>query len=120
MHRLSLGIRIASAARRSASASGIDAQRDHPTRPVRIIVPFPPGGSADPMARFVAGKLSERRNGATMGVDHRPGGHTIIGNSIVAKATPDGYPVGDGGGALFSTPHFLPNVPLDVPDSASR
>ncbi len=97
----------------AAVASMALAQQDYPSKPVRIIVPFPPGGSTDPMARMVAGKLTERW-GKTVIVDNRPGGNTIIGTSIVAKATPDGYTMGWGGSSLLSTPNLIPHLPYDV------
>lgn len=96
-----------------AAAGTVFAQEPYPSRPIRIIVPFPPGGSTDPMARMVAAKLTERWGG-TVVVDNRPGGSTIIGTSIVANATPDGYTMGWGGASLLSTPNLIPNLPYDV------
>jgi len=61
-----------------------------PERPVRIIVPFPPGGGTDTVARTVAAKLSERWN-VPVTVDNRPGGNTLIGAEMAARAAPDGY-----------------------------
>jgi tripartite-type tricarboxylate transporter receptor subunit TctC len=96
------------------AASTAVAQQDYPNKTVRIVVPFPPGGSTDPMARMVAGKFSERW-GQTVVVDNRPGGNTIIGNSVVAKAPPDGYTMGWGGASLLSTPNLIPHLlPYDV------
>jgi tripartite-type tricarboxylate transporter receptor subunit TctC len=65
------------------------------------------------MARMVAAKLSDRW-GHTVVVDNRPGGNTIIGNSIVVKSAPDGYTMGWGGASLFSTPNLIPHLPYDV------
>jgi len=61
-----------------------------PERPIRIIVPFPPGGGTDTVARTVAAKLSERWN-VPVTVDNRPGGNTLIGAEMAARAAPDGY-----------------------------
>ena len=61
-----------------------------PERPMRIIVPFPPGGGTDTVARSVAAKLSERWN-VPVTVDNRPGGNTVIGAELAARAAPDGY-----------------------------
>ncbi|MBI3917291.1 MAG: tripartite tricarboxylate transporter substrate binding protein [Betaproteobacteria bacterium] len=98
----------------SVLAASALAQQDYPSRPVRIIVPFPPGGSTDPMARLVAHKLSERWNNATIVVDNRPGGNTIIGTSIVARAAPDGYTMGYCGASFFSTATLIPNIPYNA------
>lgn len=62
----------------------------YPSRPVRVIVPFPAGGPTDVQTRILGQKLSERW-GQQVVVDNRPGGNTIIGAELVAKAAPDGY-----------------------------
>ena len=62
----------------------------YPTHPVRVIVPFAPGGPADVYARFIANKLQESL-GQTFIVDNRPGAGSIIGTDAVAKAPADGY-----------------------------
>ena len=61
-----------------------------PTRPVRIIVPFPPGGASDPLARIVAQKLGEQL-GRSFVVENKAGAGTTIGTAEVAKSAPDGY-----------------------------
>jgi len=68
------------------------AQQPYPNRPIRMIVPFPPGGSVDPLARLTAEKLSERMTQRFI-VDNRAGGNTIIGTDALAKSKPDGYTV---------------------------
>ncbi|RPI42350.1 MAG: hypothetical protein EHM59_18050 [Betaproteobacteria bacterium] len=68
------------------------AQQSYPTRPVRMIVPFPPGGSVDPLARLVAERMSEGLSQRFI-VDNRAGGNTIIGTDALAKSKPDGYTV---------------------------
>ena len=67
-----------------------DAPKDYPNRPVRLIVPFPPGGSNDILGRFMAAKLTERL-GQQVIVDNRPGADGIIGTDLAARSTPDGY-----------------------------
>lgn len=76
-----------------ATVSGYTHAQDaatYPTRPVRMIVPFPPGGSNDIMGRYFAHYLSDRL-GKHVVLDNRPGADGIIGTEIVARAAPDGY-----------------------------
>ncbi|MCP3402588.1 tripartite tricarboxylate transporter substrate binding protein [Bradyrhizobium sp. CCGB20] len=70
--------------------SGFAGAQDYPSRPVKIIVPFPAGGSNDIIARIVAQKLTER-NGQTFLVENRGGAGGNIGAETVASAEPDGY-----------------------------
>ena len=62
----------------------------YPQRPIRLIVPFAAGGGLEITARTIAQKLTEKR-GASIVIDNRPGGATIVGSEIAAKAIPDGY-----------------------------
>ena len=61
-----------------------------PTRPVRIIVPYAPGGAVDTVARTVGGKLGETW-GQTVVIENRPGGAANIGTELAARAVPDGH-----------------------------
>lgn len=84
-----------------------------PNKPVRFIVPFPPGGSVDPLARLLGARL-----GATLGqqfiVDNRSGGSGSIGTALAAKSPPDGYTYV----FVFDThavnPSLIPNLPFDT------
>jgi tripartite-type tricarboxylate transporter receptor subunit TctC len=64
--------------------------QDYPSKPVRIVVPFAPGGSADVYGRFIAQKLQEA-TGQNFIVENKPGGGSVIGTDAVAKSAPDGY-----------------------------
>jgi len=85
--------------------------QDYPTRPVRIVVPFAPGGSADVYGRFIAQRLQESL-GQSFIVDNRPGAGSVIGTDAVAKGAADGYTL-----LLMSNTHtvnesLLPNKPF--------
>jgi tripartite-type tricarboxylate transporter receptor subunit TctC len=66
------------------------AQASYPAKPIRLIVPFPPGGSVDPIARMIGQKLTESW-GQQVIVDNRPGSNGTIGTELLAKAPPDGH-----------------------------
>ena len=67
--------------------------QQYPLRPVRLIVPFPPGGATDIVGRLVAGKMQEVWR-QTVIVENKPGAGTVVGTDAVAKAPPDGYTLG--------------------------
>ncbi len=74
-----------------AFADLVAAADEYPSRPIRLIVPFAPGGGTDMVGRVIAPKLSERFGGTPVVVDNRGGAGAAIGTAMVAKATPDGY-----------------------------
>jgi tripartite-type tricarboxylate transporter receptor subunit TctC len=89
------------------------AQDAYPSRPIRMIVAYPPGGAVDVMARSVAQKLQESL-GQPVPVDNRPGGSGVIGAQAVAKSPPDGYTVlVIDRGALTINPYLLKTRPYD-------
>jgi len=91
-----------------ASASA----QDYPSRSIRYIVPFPPGGSSDLIARAIAPRMAEKM-GQQVVVENRPGAGGMIGVDIVAKAPPDGYTIGlAAAGALSSNIHLYPSMPF--------
>ena len=71
-------------------ASIASAQEPYPTKPVRLVAPYPPGGSSDVLARVIAQKLTDAL-GRQMIVENRPGATGNIGHELVAKSAPDGY-----------------------------
>jgi len=73
-----------------AVAQSAASPSSYPNRPVRLIVPFPPGGSNDIVGRLVGASLSERL-GRQVVIDNRAGGNSIIGTDMAAKAPPDGH-----------------------------
>lgn len=85
----------------------------HPGRPIRLIVPFTPGGGTDAAARVVAEHLG-RRLGQTLIVDNRPGASGNIGTQLVARAEPDGHTLLLAfDGTLAINPHVFERVPFD-------
>jgi tripartite-type tricarboxylate transporter receptor subunit TctC len=84
-----------------------------PAKPVKFVVPFPPGGSVDPLARLVGAKLADAL-GQQFIVENKPGASGSIGTALVAKAPPDGYTFV----VVFDThgvnPVLIPNMPFDT------
>jgi len=104
------------AAAASVPLIGARAQADYPNRPIRMIVPFPPGGPADITARLYAPVLSTILK-QTVLVENRAGGSGIAGTDFVLKSPADGYTLAaTNGGSLVITPHLMPNMPFRVPD----
>ena len=82
----------------------------YPSRPIKLIVPYPPGGGADSVARIVAQSLSERIK-ATVVIENRPGAATNLGMDAVARATPDGYTLGLATSNIAINPPLYPTMP---------
>ncbi len=94
-------------------ASAIAVAQDYPNKPIRIIVPFPPGGATDIPARLIAPKLTEAL-GQPVVIENRAGAGGIIGVEMVAKAAPDGYTLLMATNADFAmTPYIYPKLPYD-------
>jgi tripartite-type tricarboxylate transporter receptor subunit TctC len=96
-----------------ASFSVASWSQAYPSRPVKIIVPYGVGGSADVYARFLGAKLQEAL-GQSFVVENRPGGGSIVGTDVVAKSDPDGYTL-----LMMSNTHtvnetLIPNKPFDL------
>src|SRR5687768_7275814 len=96
-------------------SSSIAAAQQYPTRPIRWIVPLPPGATADIITRLVAQKLGEAL-GQQVVVDNRPGGVFTVGSEIIAKAPAEGYTIG-----TLLTPHVVnPFVMKNLPYNTER
>jgi tripartite-type tricarboxylate transporter receptor subunit TctC len=89
------------------------AQQPYPSRPIRCVSPYPPGGGNDTMARLIGQRLTERL-GQQMIVDNRPGANTMIGTDIVAKARPDGHTILFSGISTFIVNALLVRTPYDI------
>ena len=90
MKILTVVVRILAAGVLMSAATAATAQGVYPSKPVRLIIPYATGGGTDAVARILAQSLTEKW-GQNVIVDNRPGGDTIIGTNVVAKAPPDGY-----------------------------
>ncbi|MGZ8265422.1 MAG: tripartite tricarboxylate transporter substrate binding protein [Burkholderiales bacterium] len=99
------------AALASLLAAGASAQT-YPAKPVRIIVPYAPGGSTDVIFRLLAPRLGEIL-GQQVIIDNRPGAASTIGLEIVAKSPPDGYTVGVNNIAYGANPAIYRKMPFD-------
>jgi tripartite-type tricarboxylate transporter receptor subunit TctC len=85
----------------------------YPSKPIRIIVPFPPGNTTDIMSRLIAPRMSERL-GQQVIVENRPGASGMLGLDYVAKSPPDGYTIACvQGGNMVVLPHTSKNIPYD-------
>jgi len=87
--------------------------RDFPLRPVRLVVPVPPGGSLDVMARIVSPKWGEQM-GQNVIIDYRPGANTIVGSENVARAPADGYTLLINTLPFVVNPSLYPKMPFDT------
>jgi tripartite-type tricarboxylate transporter receptor subunit TctC len=124
-HSSGIAARVFAAAFACALTAGVGAAQSgqaaddvegktYPNRPIRIIVPFPPGGPADIVARFLAQRMSEDWAQGVV-IDNRAGGNTVIGAQAAARAKPDGYtlfvPMDT---TLVMNPLVTPNLPYDA------
>ncbi|HWP87714.1 MAG TPA: tripartite tricarboxylate transporter substrate binding protein [Burkholderiales bacterium] len=97
----------------AAVASHAQSAADYPAKPVRLIVPYPPGGTTDFVAREIANKLGEAW-GRQVVIDNRPGAGTLIGLNMGAKAASDGYTITFGTSAgLAVSPALGVKMPFD-------
>jgi tripartite-type tricarboxylate transporter receptor subunit TctC len=95
-----------------AYGAGAAAQQDYPTKPIRYISPYPPGGSTTYIARLIGQQLTEAW-GQQVVVDNRGGANTIIGTHAALSSRPDGYTLVSVGGTLAGN-HWLAKTPYDA------
>ena len=105
--RFTVGLTIA------LGSCGLAHAQAYPSKPVRMIVPFPPGGGTDYTARLIGQKLSELW-GQPVVIENRPGASTIIGSDIIAKSAPDGYTLLMGSVNHTINPSLIPKLPYDT------
>src|SRR5436853_4050447 len=109
-----LAVALAFAVTTAAAQGTFDGDgKPYPSRAIRIIVPFPPGGPADIIARFVGQKIGEDL-GQPVVIENRAGGNTAIGAQAAARSAPDGYtlfvPMDT---TMVMNPLVMPNLPYD-------
>jgi tripartite-type tricarboxylate transporter receptor subunit TctC len=95
------------------AAGGAWAQKNYPTRPVRIVIPFPPGGNVDVFGRVLYRQV-ESELGQPIVIDNRGGANGILGSSIVAHANPDGYTMLNVSFSFAVNPAIRKKMPFNV------
>ena len=111
MRRLRLGA-VAAVAALSLVASPAMSQ-NYPNKPVKMIIPFPPGGTLDFVGRMLAQKLSDQ-TGQQFVVENRPGGNNMIGSAAVAASPADGYTLLFNASTFTTTPMTVKSSQYDV------
>ncbi|WP_374663853.1 Bug family tripartite tricarboxylate transporter substrate binding protein [Ramlibacter sp.] len=113
MQRFARALGLLGAAFLAAAPALAQTAADFPKQPIRMVVTFPPGGSADAVVRLLTPRLNEKL-GQQVVVDNRPGAGGNVGLALVAKAPADGYTLGVGAaGALSANSSLYPQMPFD-------
>lgn len=94
-------------------AGNVFAAQPYPSRPIRVIVPFPPGGNVDVFARVLY-RYVEQDLGQSIIIDNRGGANSILGSDMVANATPDGYTLLNTSFGFAVNPAIMKKLPFDV------
>jgi tripartite-type tricarboxylate transporter receptor subunit TctC len=98
----------------TAGTAQAQTAENYPSKPIRFIVPFPPGGNTDVVARSIGPKLTERW-GQQVLIDNRGGANTIIGAELAAKSAPDGYTIFLATATTLSiNPYVYSSLPYDA------
>ncbi len=95
------------------ATTGFGWAQSYPSRPVKVIIPFPPGGTLDTVGRTLAAKLSEQL-GQSFVIENRPGGNGVIGADAVAKAVADGHTLLFNASTFTTAPMTMKSVPYGV------
>src|SRR6201994_622711 len=96
------------------------AQTAYPSRPITIIVPYPPGGNLDVITRLISPGMSRALGGQTIVIDNRPGAGGLIGHQVAARASADGYTIlTTANGSLAYAPKLQPQPPFKAADFAA-
>ncbi|AJG23314.1 tripartite tricarboxylate transporter substrate binding protein [Cupriavidus basilensis] len=111
--RLALLATLATTALAALGASPARAADDFPQRPMRMVLPYPPGGPTDLLARVVAVKMGDTL-GQTVVIDNKPGASGMIGAEMVAKAAPDGYTILANASLHVINPSIYPKMRYDA------
>jgi tripartite-type tricarboxylate transporter receptor subunit TctC len=107
-------LRAAAIALMACAISFTATAQSYPTKPIKIVIPFPPGNTTDIMTRLIGPKITERL-GQQVIVENRPGASGMLGLDYVAKAAPDGYTIAAGqGGNMVVLPHTSKYIPYDA------
>ncbi len=97
----------------SLAGTSLSWSQNYPTRPVRVVIPFPPGGNVDVFARVLYQQV-EKELGQTIVIDNRGGANGMLGSHIVANATPDGYTMLNVSFSFAVNPSIVRKMPFDV------
>jgi tripartite-type tricarboxylate transporter receptor subunit TctC len=111
-----IGRRATTAATLAVAATPYGAwaqQQSFPNRPIRVIIPFGPGGGTDNLVRVIEPHVS-RALGQQLVIENRPGGASVIGTEIVARAEPDGYTLMGVDTTISINPGLFPRLPYDT------
>ena len=111
-HRQTLHLMTLAAITACVSAPSAMAQAAYPTKPITLVVTYPPGGGADAMARLIGPKMGEAL-GQTVVIENKPGAGGQIGAAAVAKAAPDGYTLMLDASSFSVNPSLYPKLPYD-------
>jgi tripartite-type tricarboxylate transporter receptor subunit TctC len=113
MTRLAAALVLALAA---SALPGAATAQEYPSKPVRILVPYPPGGASDVTARILADKLSKRWGGKAVFVENKAGANGVIGTETIARADPDGHTIGLVASSHVTNHALMKTVPYQLAD----